>query len=253
MFHIAGKRLQKEGWIMMINQNLKRNFLLVKKAFYLILEKNHKYRDARFMNNSIGKDCSLGHAILNGNCSLGNRVRLVGDITIGKYTTVGEGGVLFGGKIDVGNYCQFGPRIGIYSINHPMNYVTTYVNSNLFDGELKSLVHSEPVWIGNDVWIGDGALILPGVKIGNGAVIGGGSVVVKDIEPYGIAVGNPARVIKKRLPPDIINLLEAWAWWNFVPDVLEKYKSVFFLDAIEKEDELRKALINIMQEKQVLA
>ena len=68
--------------------------------------------------------------------------------------------------------------------------------------------------IGNDVWIGQNATILPGVTIGDGAIIGASSVVGSDIAPYTIAVGNPARAIKKRFDDELIELLLKFKWWD---------------------------------------
>ena len=68
--------------------------------------------------------------------------------------------------------------------------------------------------IGNDVWIGQNAVILPGVHIGDGAIIGANSVVGSDILPYTIAVGNPARVIRKRFDDELIRLMLAFKWWD---------------------------------------
>jgi virginiamycin A acetyltransferase len=68
--------------------------------------------------------------------------------------------------------------------------------------------------IGNDVWIGQDATILPGVNIGDGVIIGTKSVVAKNIEPYSIVVGNPARVIRKRFDDELIALLQAFKWWD---------------------------------------
>lgn len=68
--------------------------------------------------------------------------------------------------------------------------------------------------IGNDVWIGQNATIMPGVHIGNGAIVGTNSTVASDIPPYSIAVGNPARVIRKRFDDETIDLLEQLQWWN---------------------------------------
>jgi serine acetyltransferase len=73
----------------------------------------------------------------------------------------------------------------------------------------------EDVEIGNDVWIGDTATLLSGVRIGNGAVIGARSVVTKDVPPYAIVVGNPARIARLRFTPEQISALERIAWWNW--------------------------------------
>ncbi len=68
--------------------------------------------------------------------------------------------------------------------------------------------------IGNDVWIGQNAVILPGVHIGDGAIIGASSVVGRDVEPYAIVVGNPARLVRKRFDDELIALLLRFRWWD---------------------------------------
>ena len=69
--------------------------------------------------------------------------------------------------------------------------------------------------VGNDVWIGYGATIMPGVKIGNGAIIATKSVVTKDVEPYSIVGGNPAKEIRKRFSKEDIEILQQIEWWNW--------------------------------------
>lgn len=74
--------------------------------------------------------------------------------------------------------------------------------------------------IGNDVWIGENAVIYPGIKIGDGAIIGAYSIVTKDVEPYAVVGGNPAKMIKKRLDNDIIYLLLKMKWWDWNINVI---------------------------------
>ena len=75
--------------------------------------------------------------------------------------------------------------------------------------------------IGNDVWIGTEAIVMPGVKIGHGAVIGTRALVTKDVEPYTIVGGNPAKPIRKRFSDEDIALLLEMAWWDWPDDVLQ--------------------------------
>lgn len=89
-------------------------------------------------------------------------------------------------KVSIGSYVFIGPGVHIYTAMHPVEAAT----------RRKSL-HAKPVTIGNDCWIGGGAIICPGVTIGNGCVIGAGAVVTKNIPDNSMAVGNPAKVIKK--------------------------------------------------------
>lgn len=95
------------------------------------------------------------------------------------------------GGVSIGDTTIFGPYVMIHSANHEMD-----PNQPIPDQGWEA----KPVTIGREVWIGMGTCILPGVTIGDGAVVGAGSVVAKDIEPWGVAVGNPARVIRSRKP-----------------------------------------------------
>lgn len=111
--------------------------------------------------------------------------------------------------------------------NHPMGNVTSFpfdvqgIIDKVFggDNQVKPLPYICPnhfqVIVGHDVWIGKGATIMGGVKIGNGAVIGANAVVAKDIPPYAIAVGNPARVVKYRFDAETIKKFLAVKWWNW--------------------------------------
>jgi serine acetyltransferase len=76
--------------------------------------------------------------------------------------------------------------------------------------------------IGHDVWIGYNATILGNLTIGNGAVVGSMAVVTKDVEPYSIVVGNPARVVKMRFEPHIIEAIETSAWWDWTHEQLRE-------------------------------
>ena len=74
--------------------------------------------------------------------------------------------------------------------------------------------------IGNDVWLGRECVVMPGVKIGDGAIVAAYSVVVKDVAPYSVAGGNPARFLKKRFDDELIELLLQVRWWDFKPEEL---------------------------------
>ncbi len=78
----------------------------------------------------------------------------------------------------------------------------------------------EPITIGNDVWIGKNAMILRGVNIGDGAVIAAGAVVVKDVPPYAVVGGNPARIIRYRFEDSVIERLLKLQWWNYGPEIM---------------------------------
>ena len=71
-----------------------------------------------------------------------------------------------------------------------------------------------PMTVGSDVWVGSNAILCTGISIGNGAVIGANSVVTKDVDPFSVVAGNPARVIRYRFSQDVIKRIEASKWWN---------------------------------------
>jgi maltose O-acetyltransferase len=95
------------------------------------------------------------------------------------------------GGLTVGDGAEFGPRVLLHTANHRMDDPERPVSE-------QGWVEDTPVTVGRNAWIGMGAIILPGVTIGEGCVIGAGSVVVKDVEPFSVAVGNPARVVRSR-------------------------------------------------------
>lgn len=94
--------------------------------------------------------------------------------------------VLDGMKVEIGNNVFFGPHVQLYTASHPLDAM-----------ERRTVEFSKPISIGNDCWVGGNTVICPGVKIGNGCTIGAGSVVTKDIPDNSLAVGNPAKVIRK--------------------------------------------------------
>lgn len=139
-------------------------------------------------------------------------------VEIGLYT---HGGCFIPELIDkytkIGRYCSIARPIRIMNRNHPMEFKSTH--ALFFDPFLKfakkDLIEYIPLTIGNDVWIGHNAIIMPHVKnISDGAVIGAGAVVNKDVPPYAIVVGNPARVVRYRFSQSTIDKLLASRWWE---------------------------------------
>lgn len=125
-------------------------------------------------------------------------------------------------KITIGSFCSIAASCkAILGVEHRTDYVSTYPFGNIgnwkVNKEYKHPISKGDIIICNDVWIGYNVTILSGVTIGNGAVIGANAVVSKDVEPYSIVAGNPAREIKKRFSDEQIESLLKIAWWKW-PD-----------------------------------
>ncbi|HTR29830.1 MAG TPA: hypothetical protein VMH27_11205 [Puia sp.] len=141
---------------------------------------------------------------------------------------------------EVGKYCSIANSVRINPGNHPQWRVTQhhmtyrrkqYRLGESDDAEFFQWRKEHNCVIGHDVWIGHAAVIMPGVKIGTGAVIGSGAVVTKDVGPYQVAVGVPARVIKQRFPDNVIEKLLDIRWWNWDRKTLEeRFDDLLHLD-----------------------
>ena len=127
-------------------------------------------------------------------------------------------------KLVIGRFCQIahGVRFITASANHAMDGLTTFpfpvFDPATIDGYKAGFSGLPDTVIGHDVWIGHGALILPGVQIGSGAIIGAGALVTRNVAPYSIVAGNPARLIRLRFPPETAARLLGLAWWDWPVD-----------------------------------
>jgi len=178
---------------------------------------------------TIGISSGVNNVTFEGKNGINYGSEFFGDIKIGYATTLGFHNA-FHGDITIGRYCQFGASVAIHTNDHPTNHLSTYISSELFNGELSSLKINKKVVVGNDVWVGHGVTILGGVKIGNGAIIAAGSVVTKDVDSYTIVAGVPAKKIKQRFSNEIITQIEELQWWDKNEEELEKIKPLFFKD-----------------------
>ena len=123
-------------------------------------------------------------------------------------------------KVKIGKFCSIANDVKIFvGGNHRVDWISTYPFRIMFNlpGQYKDGHPSSKgdVVIGNDVWIGRGTTILSGVNIGDGSVIGAYSVVTKNVPPYSIVAGNPARIIKKRFDDKVISILLKIKWWDW--------------------------------------
>lgn len=137
-------------------------------------------------------------------------------------------------RANIGKFCSIGkncklglPSHEIYNIStHP---IFTRSNNGTKISWTKSNFEKETPYlnIGNDVWIGANVIIMSGLNIGNGVIIGAGAVVTKNIPPYAIVAGVPAKIIKYRFDKDIISLLEESKWWDMPETFLKRHIGFF--------------------------
>ena len=147
---------------------------------------------------------------------------------IGEHTGLMPGVSIRDKRTRIGKFCAIAQNVIIGTGMHPTNYLTmkSFTYNPMGDWIIpeKNRVHFEnhkPVFIGNDVWIGINAIIMDGVKIGDGAVIGSGAVVTKDVPPYAVVGGVPAKIIKYRFDENTIKRIQALQWWDFPVEVLK--------------------------------
>jgi acetyltransferase-like isoleucine patch superfamily enzyme len=160
----------------------------------------------------------LGPVYLNRNTQVGP------DAVVGKYFGMNES--CFVARATVGAYCSFGARTSINPFNHPMDWLSInefQYHPNSFDwvpeySQIKRLERTPDMYkqvsVGNDVWSGHNVNVMPGVNVGNGAILAAGSVVTKDVPPYAIVAGVPAKVIRYRFAEKTIERLLKARWWD---------------------------------------
>ena len=150
--------------------------------------------------------------------------------SLGRHSYVGEL-THISQNVHIGSFCSIGNLCTIGAQRHPYQYLTTFPFRKVLDQKPSSLTY-----LGSDVWVGSNVVIIEGVLVGVGAVIGAGSIVTKDIPPFAIVCGNPARVMKYRFSSEVMMGLLETCWWN---EPLEVIKELPLLDAAKCVEMLR--------------
>ena len=198
--------------------------------------------NVQIWKNAFVKKCELGdYAKINDfsrmeNCRLGKhtdiqRYAMCYYAYLDDYTYTGRNFVAWHCKI--GKFCSISWNVSIGGANHDYNRISQH--AFLYAKQFGLMGENEPGYdrfeddciIGNDVWIGCNAVICRGVHIGDGAVIAAGSVVTRDVEPYTIVAGIPAKKIKNRCPQALAKRLMETAWWNLTNEVIKDNFQLF--------------------------
>lgn len=160
-----------------------------------------------------------------------------GEIIVGK-NTYGELNVYNDtkNKLIIGNYCSIAEGVKfLVGIDHNVNNISTYPYKVLIMGNETEAISKGDIIIEDDVWIGNGAMILSGVKIGQGAVVAAGAVVVKNVEPYTIVGGIPAKILKYRFNPEIIEVMKKIDYSQLSEELIKNHIEELYTELKSKE------------------
>lgn len=200
-----------------------------------------------YIYSKLFKKIIRGKSIIQSNISSTAKINsgtTISNSTIGRYTNIGYDNEI--NTAEIGSFCSFSDHVFIGGDEHPLEWAST---SPVFE----SVKHSGPktkfasfevpitkrTIIGNDVWIAHGASIKAGIRVGTGAVIGTGAVVTKDVPPYAIVAGVPAKIIRFRFDEHVICELLESKWWELSENQLQeagKYikEPVVFIEKVKQ-------------------
>lgn len=175
-------------------------------------------------------------------------LRSTGRIVVGRETNCSSRTLVLKGKESVtfGSFCAIGDNLRVITAGHHLHLPALQARfyRKRFAAGYPSEGRRAPVTFGSDVWVGDNVTVLSGVTVGDGACLGAGCVVTKDVPPYSVAAGVPARVIKYRFEKPVVELLLEMRWWDWPDEKIQKNETFFMTDlsAVGSLDEIRKLI-----------
>ena len=229
----------------------KKEFLTIKDSN--VSSKAEIYRFAEIKNSRIAKNAIVGDfsRVINSNMEIGSKLdrsNLLYYSALGDNTYTGAQDMIFHSSI--GKFCSISWGVTIGGGEHNYKRISShdFFYNNRYD--IKPQEYEDPYnrygekcIIGNDVWIGANSTILRGVEVGHGAIVGANSVVSKDVPPYAIVVGSPAKLIKYRFEKSIIKELLQLKWWDLPTETLKaNYKNLLSEDILDVINKLRNQL-----------
>lgn len=212
------------------------------KDYLRLIKAKHRFPGRQIRSFAIGPHVRLGsHCLIDRDVVVAERA-ILGDYTIiyrgsvigkevilGNYSYVNAGSLILSGHI--GHFCSISYSCQVGMPEHPVNWLSTspyiYGDKNILGlPELWEDTQAPPT-IGNDVWIGAQAIVLQGVNVGHGAIIAAGAVVTKDVPAYAIVAGVPAKIIRHRYSPSVIDYLLQLKWWEMPLEQLTQMQTLF--------------------------
>lgn len=218
------------------------------------MNRNSKILDSTLSGSiTIAENSIVKGAKINGNFVAGENLKLLGEgisiygnVEVGRFTSLnGPNFDIYSrlNKVVIGSFCSVARNVAFQEYSHRTDRISTYYfNNNVFKENMQDDICSKgDIIVGNDVWIGTQSVILTGVSIGHGAIIAANSVISKDIPPYAIAAGSPAKVIKYRFSEEVIGKLLNLKWWDW--DIV-KIKENQVLFESDLSDDILSDIIN---------
>jgi virginiamycin A acetyltransferase len=160
------------------------------------------------------------------------RVEISGAVSIGYSTSLWGPDIEIHSRrnpIRIGNYCSIARGVSMYEYMHDLGRLSSYyVGRNILGLPLEEEIESKgPIQIGHDVWIGAYAHVMSGVRVGNGAVVAANAVVTRDVQPFAVVGGSPARILKYRFDDQTRARIQALAWWDWDHEQVRQNAGLF--------------------------